>query len=124
MGCLKFLLYFVFEIGNNYIFILHFVFPMDYGNHFACTRIIPDYPTPLFFFPFQDIYLAKRLYDSAADANPDARVPVALALIKIYFLFGMKYLQEVVFLSFFLILTGYFTTTYIQEHKLRQKKLN
>ncbi|KAK2587376.1 hypothetical protein KPH14_003093 [Odynerus spinipes] len=42
----------------------------------------------------KDRHLAKRCYDLAAEANPDARVPVALALIKLSFLFGLDYLQE------------------------------
>lgn len=42
----------------------------------------------------KDRYLAKRCYDSAAEASPDARIPVALALIKLSFLFGLDYLQE------------------------------
>lgn len=42
----------------------------------------------------KDRHLAKRCYDLAADASPDARIPVALALIKLSFLFGFDYLQE------------------------------
>ncbi|XP_072756107.1 protein sel-1 homolog 1 [Anoplolepis gracilipes] len=42
----------------------------------------------------KDRHLAKRCYDLAADASPDARIPVALALIKLSFLFGIDYLQE------------------------------
>ncbi|XP_029674131.1 protein sel-1 homolog 1 [Formica exsecta] len=42
----------------------------------------------------KDRHLAKRCYDLAADASPDARIPVALALIKLSFLFGLDYLQE------------------------------
>jgi hypothetical protein len=44
---------------------------------------------------FQDIHLAKRCYDMAAETNADAKVPVALALMKLSLLFSMKYLQEV-----------------------------
>jgi hypothetical protein len=44
---------------------------------------------------FQDIHLAKRCYDLAAETNVDAKVPVALALMKLSLLFTMKYLQEV-----------------------------
>jgi len=43
----------------------------------------------------QDIHLAKRFYDLAADASTDAKIPVFLALMKLSVLFGMKYLQEV-----------------------------
>ncbi|KAH0568920.1 protein sel-1 homolog 1 [Cotesia glomerata] len=42
----------------------------------------------------QDRHLAKRCYDLAAETSPDARIPVALALIKLYFLFGIDYLKE------------------------------
>ncbi|KAL2712397.1 protein sel-1 1 [Vespula squamosa] len=42
----------------------------------------------------KDRYLAKRCYDLAAETSPDARVPVALALIKLSFLFGLDYLQQ------------------------------
>ncbi|KAL2730074.1 protein sel-1 1 [Vespula maculifrons] len=42
----------------------------------------------------KDRHLAKRCYDLAAETSPDARVPVALALIKLSFLFGLDYLQE------------------------------
>jgi hypothetical protein len=44
---------------------------------------------------FQDIHLAKRCYDLAAETSADAKVPVALALMKVSLLFTMKYLQEV-----------------------------
>ena len=42
----------------------------------------------------QDRHLAKRCYDLAAENSPDARVPVALALIKLYFVFGVDYLKD------------------------------
>ncbi|XP_015597864.1 protein sel-1 homolog 1 [Cephus cinctus] len=42
----------------------------------------------------KDRHLAKRCYDLAAEASPDARIPVALALIKLSLLFGLDYLQE------------------------------
>ncbi|XP_043260848.1 protein sel-1 homolog 1-like [Colletes gigas] len=42
----------------------------------------------------RDRHLAKRCYDLAAEASPDAKIPVALALIKLSFLFGLDYLQE------------------------------
>ncbi|XP_012285315.1 protein sel-1 homolog 1 [Orussus abietinus] len=42
----------------------------------------------------RDRHLAKRCYDLAAEASPDARIPVALALIKLFLLFGLDYLQE------------------------------
>lgn len=41
----------------------------------------------------RDIYLAKRYYDMAAVTSVEAHVPVALALVKLYFLFATEYLQ-------------------------------
>lgn len=38
----------------------------------------------------QDIHLAKRFYDMAADTSTDAKVPVALALAKLSFVFAFK----------------------------------
>ncbi|XP_075221612.1 protein sel-1 homolog 1-like isoform X2 [Lycorma delicatula] len=42
----------------------------------------------------QDIHLAKRCYDMAAETSADAKVPVALALMKLSLFFSLKYLQE------------------------------
>lgn len=42
----------------------------------------------------QDIHLAKRFYDMAAEASPDAQVPVFLALCKLGMLYSLQYLQE------------------------------
>lgn len=42
----------------------------------------------------KDRHLAKRCYDLAAETSADARIPVALALIKLFVLFGVDYLQE------------------------------
>lgn len=42
----------------------------------------------------QDRHLAKRCYDLAAETSPDARIPVALALIKLFFVFGLDYLKD------------------------------
>lgn len=42
----------------------------------------------------RDRHLAKRCYDLAAEASPDARIPVALALIKLFFLFGVDYMND------------------------------
>uniref|UniRef100_A0A1B6G8Y0 Uncharacterized protein n=1 Tax=Cuerna arida TaxID=1464854 RepID=A0A1B6G8Y0_9HEMI len=42
----------------------------------------------------QDIHLAKRCYDMAAETSVDAKVPVALALLKLSFMFSLKYFQE------------------------------
>lgn len=43
----------------------------------------------------QDMYLAKRCYDLAAETSPDAKIPVALALIKLSLYFTFKYFKEV-----------------------------
>ena len=45
------------------------------------------------------MHLAKRCYDLAAETSPDAKVPVTLALLKLTCVFGLKYFQEVRFLS-------------------------
>ncbi|XP_043471478.1 protein sel-1 homolog 1 [Leptopilina heterotoma] len=42
----------------------------------------------------RDRHLAKRCYDLAAEASPDAKIPVTLALMKLFLLFGFDYLQE------------------------------
>ncbi|KAK0086045.1 hypothetical protein PV325_003982 [Microctonus aethiopoides] len=42
----------------------------------------------------RDRHLAKRSYDIAAETSPDARVPVALARIKLFFLFRLDNLQQ------------------------------
>lgn len=52
----------------------------------------------------QDIHLAKRCYDRASDTNHDAKVPVYLALMKLSLIFGVKYLQEIRWQEWFLLL--------------------
>ncbi|KAL4641845.1 hypothetical protein GN956_G10901 [Arapaima gigas] len=42
----------------------------------------------------QDIHLAKRFYDMAAEASPDAQVPVFLALCKLGLMYFLQYLQD------------------------------
>eukprot|EP00062_Callorhinchus_milii_P020809 gi/632976870/ref/XP_007905032.1/ PREDICTED: protein sel-1 homolog 1 [Callorhinchus milii] len=42
----------------------------------------------------QDIYLAKRFYDMAAETSPDAQVPVFLALCKLGLMYALEYLKE------------------------------
>uniref|UniRef100_A0A1A8IZ51 Sel-1 suppressor of lin-12-like n=2 Tax=Nothobranchius TaxID=28779 RepID=A0A1A8IZ51_NOTKU len=42
----------------------------------------------------QDIHLAKRFYDMAAEASPDAQVPVFLALCKLGLVYTLQYLQD------------------------------
>lgn len=45
----------------------------------------------------KDWHLAKRCYDLAAETNADAKVPVALALLKLSVLFKMEQLKDVIF---------------------------
>ncbi|XP_061668410.1 protein sel-1 homolog 1 [Syngnathoides biaculeatus] len=42
----------------------------------------------------QDIHLAKRFYDMAAEASPDAQVPVFLALCKLGLVYVLHYMQD------------------------------
>ena len=42
----------------------------------------------------QDIHLAKRFYDMAAEASPDAQVPVFLALCKLGVIYAVQYIRE------------------------------
>lgn len=42
----------------------------------------------------QDIHLAKRYYDMAAETSADAQVPVALALTKLGILYSVSYFKE------------------------------
>lgn len=48
----------------------------------------------LLFLCLQDIHLAKRFYDMAAEASPDAQVPVFLALCKLGLIYTLQYLQD------------------------------
>lgn len=43
----------------------------------------------------RDVHLAKRCYDLAAETSPDAKVPVALALLKLMIVFNLESFQEV-----------------------------
>lgn len=52
----------------------------------------------------QDMHLAKRCYDMAAETSVDAKVPVALALIKLSVVFGLKYFEETRWNEWFLLL--------------------
>ena len=47
------------------------------------------------FFFCQDIHLAKRFYDMAAQTSPDAQAPVSLALLKLGVFFTWEWIQEV-----------------------------
>lgn len=51
----------------------------------------------------RDMHLAKRYYDRAAELSPDAKVPVALALLKLNVLFSVETVQEVNFIIIFFI---------------------
>ncbi|KAK0131805.1 Protein sel-1 1 [Merluccius polli] len=42
----------------------------------------------------QDIHLAKRFYDMAAEASPDAQVPVFLALCKLGLVYALQYMHD------------------------------
>ncbi|XP_029281610.1 protein sel-1 homolog 1-like [Cottoperca gobio] len=42
----------------------------------------------------QDVHLAKRFYDMAAEASPDAQVPVFMALCKLGLIYTLQYLQD------------------------------
>ncbi|KAK9497824.1 hypothetical protein O3M35_003743 [Rhynocoris fuscipes] len=43
----------------------------------------------------QDVHLAKRCYDMAAEASADAKIPVALALIKLNILSSFRYFTQI-----------------------------
>lgn len=46
----------------------------------------------------KDWHLAKRLYDLAAETNADAKVPVAIALLKLQMLAKVETIKQVRFL--------------------------
>ena len=48
----------------------------------------------MFHVVLQDIHLAKRFYDMAAEASPDAQVPVFLALCKLGLVYTLQYMQD------------------------------
>lgn len=43
----------------------------------------------------KDMHLAKRCYDLAAETSVDAKVPVALALLKLNVMFSMQTVNDV-----------------------------
>ena len=43
----------------------------------------------IFLSPFQDVHLAKRFYDMAAETSGDAYIPVSLALLKLGLFYGV-----------------------------------
>lgn len=49
------------------------------AHQFTCT-----------IFDLQDVHLAKRFYDMAAETSVDAHVPVTLALIKLGLFYGLE----------------------------------
>ena len=53
----------------------------------------------MFFVFCQDIHLAKRFYDMAAQTNTDAQAPVSLALLKLGVFFTWEWIQEVLKLT-------------------------
>ncbi|KAI5741349.1 hypothetical protein M8J76_012720 [Diaphorina citri] len=54
----------------------------------------------------RDIHLAKRCYDMSAETSADAKVPAALALLKLSLLFSIQYLQEIKWQHWDLYLLG------------------
>lgn len=55
------------------------------------VKIVPVFACLCF---LQDIHLAKRFYDMAAEASPDAQVPVFLALCKLGLIYTLQYLHD------------------------------
>jgi len=47
------------------------------------------------YLSLQDIHLAKRFYDMAAETSADAKVPVMIALSRLNFYFFVEYLKDV-----------------------------
>ena len=71
----------------------------------------------------QDIHLAKRFYDMAAETSMDAQIPVTLALTKLGILFSMEYIQELfrdVSHSFFSYILYRLTNYHQRLHMYRQ----
>ena len=66
----------------------------------------------------RDIHLAKRFYDMAAETSIDAKVPVALALAKLAFVFAVKNMEELKILigDFFGYTTSKRLTTNARDH--------
>lgn len=48
----------------------------------------------------KDWHLAKRCYDSAAEISADAKIPVALALLKLQILFKLESLNVSIIISY------------------------
>lgn len=47
----------------------------------------------------KDWHLAKRCYDLASETSVDAKVPVALALLKLSFMFKLESMKEVCYIA-------------------------
>lgn len=45
----------------------------------------------------RDVHLAKRCYDQAAETSSDAKVPAALALLKLNIVFSVESIQDVLY---------------------------
>lgn len=48
----------------------------------------------------KDWHLAKRFYDLASETSVDAKVPVALAILKLSFMFKMESMKDVSLLNY------------------------
>ena len=59
------------------------------------SKLFVKYQWLVSFFFCQDIHLAKRFYDMAAQTSPDAQAPVSLALLKLGVFFTWEWIQEV-----------------------------
>ena len=62
---------------------------------FSCIALTHCIPLLFFVLFCQDIHLAKRFYDMAAQTNTDAQAPVSLALLKLGIFFTWEWIQEV-----------------------------
>lgn len=59
------------------------------------SQCMHDPSTKLIFICAQDIHLAKRFYDMAAEASPDAQAPVTLALTKLAVMYSVDWFNNV-----------------------------
>ncbi|KAG5877443.1 hypothetical protein JTB14_033734 [Gonioctena quinquepunctata] len=65
----------------------------------------------------RDMHLAKRCYDRAGETSTDAKVPVALALLKLNILFSMESIQEMILPILTKHVSGNMKILYYPEHK-------
>lgn len=68
-----------------------------HNHQFTYTCTISD---------LQDVHLAKRFYDMAAETSVDAHVPVTLALIKLGLFYGLEVFSKEVSKQISLIEVG------------------